>query len=64
MITLSVAGREVRITAGRHLAGEINARDMRIVADKPAKAIEAQPVLIVDVGIFHRDIDIAILGKP
>ncbi len=58
-----VARLEIGVTAGDHLAGEINARNMRVIANKTAKAIETQPVLVVDVGIFHRDIDVAIIGK-
>ena len=54
---------EAVVTTCGHGAGKIDAWHMRIGADKPAKAIQAQPVLVVDGRIFDSDIDLAIIWK-
>ena len=59
----TVASRKAVAAAGRDGACKINPGHMRIGANQTAKAVQAQPVLEIDVRIFDRDIDVAIIGK-
>ena len=58
-----VAGSNPVGTAGNDGSRKIDSRDMRIIAHQPAKAVQAQAVLVVDRRIFDRDIDLAIIGE-
>ena len=55
-----VAGLVTVIVRGFHLTGQINSRDMGIIAHQSSNPVYHHSILVVDGGIFDRDGHIAI----